>query len=202
MTQKNVLLCDIGKVLIGWDQDRLLDKVFSVTNTPGSPEIRTLFKAWNDCWDHGNMRTLARQQIQSYPQYEPLICAYRDYWEVSLDPVIEGTVDVLRAAKTSGYKLYAASNFSTDTFEIARPHLTMLDLFDGIQISGQINICKPKAAFFENMMHDFSFTASEALFIDDKIENIEGAQKLGITAIHFKNPTQLKADIAPFLDKQ
>jgi len=37
------------------------------------------------------------------------------------------------------------------------------------------------------------------LFIDDKIENIEGAKQLGIQTIHLQNPDELPELIKPFI---
>lgn len=199
MSNISVVLFDLGNVLIEWDQDRLLRKIFADTNTADTPELRQHFKIWNDLWDGGAMCEDCKTQIAQYPQYAPVIQAYSDQWIVALGYAIEGTVHVLESIKQNGFRIYAASNFARDKFEEARPRMPFLVLFDGIQISGTIGLKKPQPAFFEKMMKDFDFKAEQAVFIDDLEANIAAARSLGINGVHFKAPEQLKRDINPLL---
>jgi len=41
----------------------------------------------------------------------------------------------------------------------------------------------------------------EAIFVDDRSENIESAEALGIHAILYENPDQLVADLGKFIPR-
>lgn len=195
MNKISVFLFDIGNVLIGWDQSRLLNKVFQSTGTQDTPEVRQLFAQWNDHWDAGDMHALSAHEIASHPHLEPAIRAYCDFWPLSLDPVLDEVFDIAQEVKTAGYRLYTASNFATDNFALTLPRMPRLSLFDAIHISGTSGKCKPSLSFFQEMMEKYSFNAEDALFIDDRPVNIEGAARAGIQGHLFTSASNLRADL-------
>jgi putative hydrolase of the HAD superfamily len=50
---------------------------------------------------------------------------------------------------------------------------------------------KPNTDIFEYVFHDAGISPAETLFIDDFIENIETAGKLGMKVFHLKAPFTL-----------
>jgi putative hydrolase of the HAD superfamily len=46
---------------------------------------------------------------------------------------------------------------------------------------------KPDAAIFEHVLNDNQLQAHETLFIDDSLQHIQTAQRLGIQVIHMTN---------------
>jgi FMN phosphatase YigB (HAD superfamily) len=42
--------------------------------------------------------------------------------------------------------------------------------------------------------------ASQAVFVDDMLQNIEGAEQVGLRAIYFRNPTQMRRDLESLLN--
>lgn len=71
------------------------------------------------------------------------------------------------------------------------------DAFDHLTISAEVGVAKPSAKIYQFALKQLDVSPSEAVFVDDFIENIEGCEKLGIKGVHFKNPEdamqQLKA---------
>ena len=51
---------------------------------------------------------------------------------------------------------------------------------DGLIISAEINKIKPNLDFYEFILDKYKINANELLFLDDNIENVNGAKKLGI----------------------
>ena len=47
---------------------------------------------------------------------------------------------------------------------------------------------KPNADIFEQVLNENSLKASETLFLDDNLSNVEGAKKLGIQTVHVLTP--------------
>ena len=60
--------------------------------------------------------------------------------------------------------------------------------FHHMVISAEVGVAKPEAKIYHIALEQFEVSPSEAVFVDDFIENIEACEKLGIKGIHFKNP--------------
>ncbi|MFK7900004.1 MAG: HAD family hydrolase [Cyclobacteriaceae bacterium] len=68
----------------------------------------------------------------------------------------------------------------------------LTELFtDTVYYSHDIGLAKPDIAIYQHILNDSNLVANETLFIDDKEENILGAQKLGIQTIHLVKPTTI-----------
>jgi epoxide hydrolase-like predicted phosphatase len=71
------------------------------------------------------------------------------------------------------------------------------DAFDCMVISGEVGVMKPEARIYQIALEQAGVRPSEAVFVDDIYENIQGCEKVGIKGIQFKDPestlTQLKS---------
>ena len=63
--------------------------------------------------------------------------------------------------------------------------------FDHVYFSHEIGFRKPDASAYEFILNKHNLKAEETLFIDDKLENIEAAQKLNIKTYHLVNKSDL-----------
>ncbi len=63
--------------------------------------------------------------------------------------------------------------------------------FEKTYYSHEVGMRKPHAEVFEFIVDKNALVAEETLFIDDSIQHIEAAQKLGIKTIHLKPPNKL-----------
>lgn len=64
------------------------------------------------------------------------------------------------------------------------------DAFDSIVISSEVGIVKPDARIYHLFLETLQLAPEEALFIDDFIENVEGAKSIGMQSLHFRNPQE------------
>jgi putative hydrolase of the HAD superfamily len=99
-------------------------------------------------------------------------------------------LDILRNVRKY-YKTFLLSN--TNAIHIEEYNKTLhrtcgVDnlsvFFDKVYYSHIINMRKPDAEAFEIILHENKLNPAETLFIDDSIQHIEGAKKLGIIAYH------------------
>ncbi len=84
--------------------------------------------------------------------------------------------------KEKGYDLYLLSNASVQ-FDNYRDNITLLKDFKGIYVSGFHKLIKPGYFIYHDFLEEFKLDPSECLFIDDVLENVEGASKAGIKGI-------------------
>ena len=71
----------------------------------------------------------------------------------------------------------------------------IFNFFKPVVLSNRVGLCKPGGAIFRYALRKARVRPHEAVFIDDLSENVHGAQRIGIQAIHFKSVLQLKRDL-------
>lgn len=70
--------------------------------------------------------------------------------------------------------------------------------FDPIILSHELGILKPNLKIYKTLLKKIKSKPSECLFIDDQIDCLKPAQKLGINTILYKSLAQLKSDLKKF----
>lgn len=102
------------------------------------------------------------------------------------DVIDLGILDFLRSLKPK-YKVGLISNaWSGLRAFIEREKF--VDAFHHMTISAEVGAAKPSAQIYEFALEQFQVKASEAVFVDDVLENIEACEKLGMQGIQFKDP--------------
>lgn len=66
-------------------------------------------------------------------------------------------------------------------------------LFDHITISGELGVRKPDPRIFAYTLDKLGVAAGEAVFVDDFVENVEGARAAGLRAVHFRDNAEATA---------
>jgi putative hydrolase of the HAD superfamily len=87
----------------------------------------------------------------------------------------------------SRYHLGLLSNASSVARRLFAEHYGLLDTFDSVTISCEEGIMKPDVRIFTLALTRARVDAHEALFVDDFLENVEAAQRLGIQTVHFRH---------------
>ncbi len=132
---------------------------------------------------------------KEFPHYAELIQAYHDNWIDSIGNSLGGTIEIMKRLKKAGYQLYGLSNWSAETFPIAREKYDFFNLLDDIVISGEVGAVKPDPEIFEIMLERIGRPASQCVFIDDALANVEAARALGFATVHFQSPQQLENEL-------
>ncbi|HZT98501.1 MAG TPA: HAD family phosphatase [Ktedonobacteraceae bacterium] len=94
------------------------------------------------------------------------------------------------------YTIALLSNYTYEWLEevIARENLA--PLFDIIFISSRYASIKPEADAFRRVLERLHVAPHEAVFIDDRQINVDGARNVGIQALLFTDVAQLRQDLA------
>ena len=64
----------------------------------------------------------------------------------------------------------------------ARP---LADYFDVVIVSYEVGCAKPDARIYEICLGELDVEAASALFVDDRLENLTAAERLGMKTLHF-----------------
>lgn len=122
------------------------------------------------------------------------ILTFQDtFW--SGDKIDQTLVSYIQRLKTT-YSVGLFSNAWKDSRQVISQRFPgFIDLFDVSVFSAEVGLRKPDARFFNWMLEKMNVKAIQAIFIDDFIANITGAQALGLRTVHFKNATQAQEEV-------
>ena len=98
--------------------------------------------------------------------------------------------------KEKGYTLVLGSNTNdihADQFR--RQFADSLAHFDRLVLSYEVGHIKPSAAFYLACAEAAGAEPGECVFIDDLMENIEGARAAGLVGLHYETTEQLLVDL-------
>ena len=191
----NTIIFDLGGVLLDWNPLYVYDEKYF-----DSQEKRDFFFAhvcnseWNEEQDAGRPISDGTEiLVKQFPEWEQAIRDFYGRWTDMLRGTIPETVQLLQKLKQSGkYKLYALTNWQAELFQIALVRHPFLYWFDGRLVSGVEKMRKPFPEFYQLLLHRFSIDASKAVFIDDNLRNVAGAEAVGIKSVHFQSTVQLQ----------
>jgi len=120
-----------------------------------------------------------RQMTQTKASDDELIQA----WNLLLTELSPLRRERLLALRREGYRLYLLSNTNDMHWQHCASRLfgsEVVEAFDRIFLSYEMQLSKPSAAIFETVVGDAGLLPEETLFIDDNRQNIETAASLGI----------------------
>ena len=187
------IIFDLGGVLVDWNPEYIYLKEFNGDRI----KMRWFFdnictSSWNEEQDGGKlMKEATKERVKLFPKYKRLIEMFYGRWEEMLKEEISGTVKILRDLKRNNYRLIALTNWSAETFPIAIKKYKFLKLFEGIVVSGEIKMLKPFKEIYDFTLEKYNLDPKECVFIDDRLDNIQGAVRCGINGIQFESPEKL-----------
>ena len=117
-----------------------------------------------------------------------------DYFETMFNPQRNEDMYQLVNQLKENHRVVAGTNTIDSHYKIHRNNGDY-DIFEVVYPSNLMGVAKPNVDFFRIILEKESQQPEETVFIDDNIENIESAAKLGITAIHFTSYEDLKEKI-------
>ena len=195
MAAVDVVLFDLGNVLIDWNPRHLYRKIFDDEAAMEAFLADVCHGEWNSHQDAG--RTMAEataERTAKFPEHADNIAAYYGRFEEMLNGPIPGSPELL-AAVHAVKPVYALTNWSAETFPVARRLFSFLDLFAGILVSGEERLIKPDPRIYQRTIERFSLAPERTLFIDDSRPNIDAAAELGFQTHHFAGAPALADDL-------
>lgn len=192
----DALLFDLGNVLIRWDPRNHYRDRFAAPDDMEAFLADVATNAWNHEMDAGKPFAQAiAERSALYPQYAERLAEWWSHWERMLGDPIDESVALLEEARTAGYRVAAITNWSAETYPIAKARFPFLDWFGDVVISGVEGIAKPDPAIFALALRRTGFVAERTVFVDDNLANIVSAQTVGLKTVHFASPEQCRAEL-------
>jgi len=94
-------------------------------------------------------------------------------------------LDWVTQLRSAGYRTAILSNLPRPLGEELRATPGFLDRFDHVTFSYELGKVKPQPEIYLHAIDGLGIEPSQALFLDDRPDNVEGAQAVGLKALLF-----------------
>ena len=185
------IVFDLGNVLLDYDPSRIVNSVFK------DPKEQTLYLTeifQSEGWqllDQGllTFEEHTRNLSSRYPEYTEEIGWLLKHWQEDVPP-IPGMYELLGKLHNAGFFLFLLSNANTKNYSY-QDYSELFDLFSGLTFSSELHLLKPQIEIFQTFCEIHTLIPAECLFLDDKIENVQGAICAGWQAHQFIGVNEL-----------
>ncbi len=184
----DAIVFDVGGVLVDWDPRHLYRKIFHDADWMETFLSQVCTPAWHRQHDLGvPFSTSVPALAAEHPEWADEIRAWADRFVEMWKGPVPGSVEVFAALRASDTRtpIYAATNWGSDNWKLAKLLFPFLEWFDGELVSADVGLLKPDPRFFELLGRRFRLTPSSTLYIDDNAENIKQAGRTGFVVHHF-----------------
>lgn len=193
MKEAEAIIFDIGNVLIAFAWEDYLHSL-------GFDEVTyehvadAMFR--NEDWDAGDSGLVTTEQwldlfIENDPAYETQIRYTFENFGRSIVPY-KYTKPWTTLLKQQKKRLYFLSNYSDEMYRQSKEQLDFLGYFDGGVFSWEEQCMKPDDKIYKILIERYHLIPEKCVFFDDRVENVEGAQKAGMQAFLFHTDIPLQ----------
>lgn len=193
------IVFDIGNVLahFGWKEylqscgymEDILRRVSQAT-----VESR-MWKEWDrGCCEESDLIDLClrenpdiRQELRAFFDQVPNMVEEYDY-----------APSLVKTLKDNGYQVYVLSNYSRWHFDLNKEHFKFFPYIDGGVVSYQVYHVKPEPEIYKALIEKYDINPEEAVFIDDILENTEGAKPFGFCTIWKQSYEQMIEELRKY----
>ena len=183
------LLFDFGDVFINLDKEATLRSL----NKAGYDGVPADFFSWVNDYEKGLVTTdeFVRAGMVAFPgmREEDLISA----WNAIILDFPPHRLDFIRQLSEEGsFGLFLLSNTNALHIQRVREVMGLRDYqnfascFSGFYLSHEIHLRKPEPEVFQKILDNHSILADDTLFVDDTLEHIESAKRLGLQTWHLQ----------------
>jgi len=130
--------------------------------------------------------------------HRPEMHRFKEIYFEALEPN-PAMIELMRELGGSGYRMAMLTNNVQEWEPLWRPMLPVDEIFETVVDSGFVGCRKPESKIYEITLDRLGLPAESCLFVDDVLVNCEGAEKAGMTAVHFRDNEQAIADVRAVL---
>lgn len=207
MSVTQAAVFDLGNVLVRIDPDPALRAMAELVGAD-EPSFRQAFAAIEEPFETGRMseeqalealfaagRSADRRDVADGTfDRRRALRLLRATFPARFTPV-GPAIDIAYRLAEAGTIVALASNTSPLDFrEVRRRYPDVIQPFgDRLFLSYRIGAMKPDAAFYRAILDSLGVSADECVFIDDKRENVAGAEAVGMRGLLFESAEDMDA---------
>ncbi len=189
MANPPCLIFDFGNVIAFFDHQKAARQLAALGLLDAQAVYSAIFQSsLEDAYDSGRMTTETfverlRVELKLQASDDEIARAWNDIYTPNT-----AMLDVIDQIDRRGARLVLASNTNELHYQWFRPRFApTLDRFDEEVLSYRVGCRKPDVRFFDACMRACSpVPAADCLYIDDRADFIETAQRLGIPGLVYR----------------
>ena len=193
----SAVVFDIGNVLYDWDPRFLYERLIGDGPALDAFLRDVVTRDWHFQHDAGRPFAETSAELAAlYPQHAALIAAWGPRFVDSIGDPMPGMIALVEELDAKGVPLFAITNFSHEFWPPFRTReAAVLDRFRDIVVSGEEQLTKPDPAIYHLALDRFGLPAADAVFIDDRADNVAGANGVGMTGLQFVDAPTLRGQL-------
>ena len=182
MTPPTAVIFDVGNVLYGWDPESFLVRQIADDAARLQFVEDVDLYGWHETLDAGRPYDEAAAELsEKFPHYADLIAAWSERFGETITGPVPGVHDIVEALDRRGVPLFAITNFSADFWTpFHARERAFFGRFRDIVVSGEVKLLKPDPAIYFLALDRFGLHPRQALFVDDRLINVEAAEAVGL----------------------
>jgi len=190
----HAVVFDIGGVLFHWHPRYLYERLIGDDRALDAFLRDVLTMDWHFQHDEGRpFAETSAELIARHPEHEALIAVWQSRFNETIRGPMEGMHELVAELDAKGVPLFSITNFSGEFFPPFRDaNADLFDRFRDIVVSGDEKLVKPDQAIYALALDRFGLRPGEAMFIDDRLENVEAADLAGFHGHHFIDAAHLR----------
>ena len=192
---QNVIF-DFGNVLVRWDiygalisrySPELIDQ-FRINELSGFEDANILCDLGEPLEKATDLMRKEHGEI-----WAEMMEWYIAHFSDSILGEIPGSRQLVCDLKEAGIRVFGLSNWSSYLFEKALTSLPkVIFMMEDRVVSGYIRQRKPDRNIFDTAIAKFNIDPAFTAFIDDKLENVQAGSEVGLRAVQFRSPAQIR----------
>lgn len=131
----------------------------------------------------------AAKHVYSSRCVAELVRADAATWGRANTPVVR----LFTSVAARGARAAILSNMPWDIWHLLERRLAWIAAADVTTLSFAVGTAKPDPGIYHRCLEDLAVAPSRALFVDDRVENVEAAEEVGIRSLLYRTPNALKA---------
>lgn len=195
MTGIDAVIFDLGNVLISVNEHRAATR-FAARTGKSAAEILAYFLSTPHATELALGKQTKRQFYRTISHDLGFTGDYDEFADIYAD-IFEPIPAMIELAQSLATKrprvLLSNTNVIHADFFLAR--YPWINEFDVVILSHEVGLLKPDVAIYELALKRAGLQADRALFIDDLLPNIQGAQAAGLQTIHHRDPVATCAEL-------
>lgn len=189
----NNVIFDFGNVMIDWRPFRSLSHIFDSECQMERVFAQIGFYDWNLEQDRGESRELGLKRMErAQPRHYHVFQSYVDRLDEAHKVVIPGTIEIVHSLHEKGVRLFGLTNATNEAYNSMRRAAPIINAMEDVVVSANVGMVKPEIGIYELLLARNKICPEEALFIDDREDNCQAAEAVGLSAHQFKTSGGLK----------
>ena len=185
---------DVGNVLYAWDIRALYARLITDVDRLDWFCREVVTPQWHFQHDAGrSFADTSAELIERFPAESELIRLFGPRFNETITGPIPGMLPLVQQLAARGVPLFGITNFSHEFWPRFAATAPIFDKFRDIIVSGDERLVKPHRPIFDLAMQRFGLAPGEALFIDDRAENVAGGEVVGLIGHLFDGEPNLRA---------